>query len=450
MSRGGPLLLGLVVGCGARSGLLVPDPFVDGSDASTDGAIDGTTDAADTADVAPDTTIDALADAPVDGDAAVVGDAETDAEPPCAPPTVTTIDLYVDRAYAGTIHNGSAACPWSRITDALAFVGIPSSRRVVHVRGGTSTTPLRYDEPGALSIHKNVTVRGDGPIVTHLPVELGALVLHHGAILEGFTIVGDDGVITEGGAPPADVDAATLRHATVTGAGGTGTGSPCISAHGSVHLGPDLVVTGCKNHGVFATAGDIHVVGTTCSFSGNKPTGITVGIFGRLLFEGGTASGNSEAGVRLGARSVSSLKAPHLVYGLVARDNGIAGLDVWTDVPVHVGASTLLHNRFGVRTTADSGAVLDLGGDLAGAGKNNLGSATLGDRNTHAGVCIDAAHPASIRADDNAWSSCAPSFVQKLVPSCETGSGYADVWYRPASSTATGVPLVASTCTVGP
>ncbi len=450
MSRGWPVLLGLVVGCGARSGLLVPDPLVEVAD-SMDDAFDGTTDAADAGgDVAPDTTIDALSDAPADGDASEVGDAGPDGGPPCAPPTATTVDLYVDRAYAGSIHDGSVACPWSRITDALAFVGIPSSRRVVHVRGGTGTAPLRYLEPGALSIQRNVTVRGDGPAVTVLPVDLGALILHHGAILEGFTIVGDHGVVTEVGAPPADVDAATLRHATVTGAGGTGTGSPCISAYGSVHLGPELVVTGCNNHGVLATGGDIHVVGTTCSFSGNKGTGITVGVFGRLLFEGGTASGNSEAGVRLGARSVSSLKAPHLVYGLVARDNGIAGLDVWTDVPVHVGASTLLHNRFGVRITADSGAVLDLGGGLAGTGKNILGSATLGARNTHAAVCVDAAHPASIRSDDNGWSSCAPTFVQKIVPSCETGSGYADVWYQPASSSAVGVPLVASTCTIAP
>ena len=384
------------------------------------------------------------------------GDAVTEAGG-CVAPLPNAADLYVNNTSTATIANGSIDCPFRAIQDALTFIGpTASSARRVHVKGSTPIVP--YPEVGALILHANVTLVGDGPISTRITASGGAcpgpvmcdVYVEHGAVLDGFAVVAGarHGITTQTG---YGSPAAAIRN--VTAAGATGDGNFGILTKGSADVGPGISVTYNARAGLTSWGnGELRILGGGApnSFDYNGQSGLNIEGSAHLTFNAGTCNNNVTNGIRFLVGPPGG-GAAHNISNLVARGNGQQGIHVYVGGhSLVIRNSTFLHNRFGILYTQGPSGTLDLGNG-ASNGNNVFSSVSApGDRNVNAAICIEAARTGTVTAEGDRWTSC--PIVQNVVSACDGGPPYADVWFHPLVTGGTPTPPISSStgCTPAP
>ena len=385
-------------------------------------------------------------------DAGAAGDGATDGSPTdgspgdggaCASLASGASDVYVDKRYAGASSTGVAACPFTTIAAGVAAAANLTGTRTVHVAGDVPA--LVYAETGAVTVATNVILLGDGPAKTKISasgtcgLRTCAVSVSGSGVLDGFTVVSPmgDGITTAVAVSPP-----VVRNVVASGSKGSG-----ILPQGAVDLGPHVVASNNDGEGVSSTGGGIvHVVsaaGVANAFDHNGANGINVE-GASLVFEGGTAVGNTLNGIRFGA--AGSLTAGHAILGLVATGNA-TGVAAFNGQNLKVRSSTLLTNsNYGLAYSYVTGYTLDLGG-VGDLGNNKLGGATISVRNAKAGIYLcHSRGPATQSADGDFFAQCPP--IVTSLSGCDTAPGvYTDVAYVP---TVVGSPLSAASCTVGP
>jgi len=365
----------------------------------------------------------------------------------CAPLGANPDTIYVDaRASGGAI--GSAACPVRSIREALSIVAsLPSAKRTVKVAGGTGGEPVVYNETSALVVKAQTSIVGDGP--ERVTVTGGGpagpaqavFVLEGKTSLEGITVIAGDKVGIA--MMPAAFTVATVRSTTVTKAKGTTNVAVLVTGAGAAELGPAFRAEKNQTAGVWVE--DIfalHVIATGSVPNAFNENGAGIVVQkGTLNFDGGEVNKNVGVGITLNATP------KHNITGLVARDNGGAGITIENGAGLKLRNSTLLTNRFGLVVKFGLVADLDLG--AADGGKNVFGGSL--ERNYRAAICFQQAKNVKIPATGNKFSSCPPlATVLTDGVSCDAPpSAYADVLFYPFG-TDPGPPLDTTGCTVGP
>ena len=415
------IVVGVLAACGGTDGAIssTADGGGDPADASGGGgASDGST-----------------ADGGTDGP---VGDGSA-----CAPLASGASDVYVDKRYSGGSSTGVAACPFTTIAAGVAAAANLTGTRTVHVAGDSPA--LVYAETVAVTVATNVILLGDGPAKTKISasgtcgVRTCAVSVGGGGTLDGFTVVSPmgDGISTAPAVPPPIV-----RNVVASGSKGNG-----ILTQGAIDLGPHVVASNNDGEGVSSTGtGSVHVIsaaGGANAFDHNGGNGINVE-GATLVFDGGTAVGNTSNGIRFGA--AGSLTASHAIFGLVATGNA-NGVAAFNGQSLKIRSSTLLTNTsYGLAYSYVAGYVLDIGG-VGDSGNDTVGGATTSARNAKAGIYLcHSRGPATQTADGDLFGACPP--FQTSLSTCDTVPGvYTDVAYV---ATVAGAPLSAASCGVGP
>jgi hypothetical protein len=393
---------------------------------TTDAAI-GSDDGVDPGDVA--TALDTAAAADV-----------TVGPPPCAAPSATATDVYVDRGSSGA-GLGNATCPFHSILEASALPWSASSgKRTIHVAAGA------YAELNVIHISDHVVLAGAGPLATQITgggvcsAGVGNCVLEvdGGAEVFGFTANtnGSNGIVTTaaGAKPPL------VHHVVVTGSSGATSG---ILVRASADLGPQVDSHGNAVGLHTIGAGNVHVLAPTAAdtnaFSDNQTHGINVEGGAVLLFDGGELARNAVNGIRL----AGTASMAHTIVNAHIHDNGAAGLSVSNAASASVRGSRFESNRLGIAITRTNANGLDLGNSTS-PGHNVFGTKLAVTRNTVAGICVYMVATGSVPAVGNSWSVCAPTYTS--VASCDAvpTSGYLDVLFAP--QTLTVLPVDASSC----
>jgi len=408
---------------------------------------DGVQDAGD------DTIADLGTDSPGDSASDAIGPDTTPppGDAPCSPLPTGAGDVYVDKRYAGKSPTGTVTCPFTTIQEGITAAAKLPGLRVIHV-AGDSGGGLVYNETGSLFIDHNVTLRGDGPGRTII-VASGvcgstncAINLSGAATLDSFTVTNPsgDGVLAGTTAPAPIIRNVTAENSKANG----------IFAQGAIELGPNVSANKNGLAGVYSPAGATGILRVAASgganaFDFNGTHGINVEGAAVLNFEGGTASNNTNHGVRLTGPVVTTgggTPTIHSITSLTAKKNGGAGIAAFTGQSIKLRSSILTNNIvYGLAFSFALGSSLDLG--LAGdKGGNLFGGASGTNKNGKAAIRLcNSRGTATQPADGNTWSACPPT--QTGLSSCDPApTSYFDVAY----SSSGGDPVVTSSCTGGP
>jgi hypothetical protein len=403
-----------------------------------------TTDSATSDETASDTGIGPVEDAEPPADSNSEEVIAVDGGSGCAAPS-NPLEIWVDGATSATSATGTAACPFHRVSEAIAYANtLPlTTPRTIRVKPGV------YVEDAAIILRKGLTLTGSGVGVTQLSG--GGLCtssttgykcvvrVDSGAILERVSIDaspnGKHGVVTgeaEGTFP-------IVRSTAISGAGG----SCCsgILVNSGAILGPNIESS--KNAYGLTIWGSqtVKVLAGTNKFDNNTLTGINHEGTGVFSFEGGSVSNNRE-GIKLGDLYTATPPA-NSIKNLIALKNIEYGVKVTNVASAIIRSSTITGSKFGVIAIYGASNFIELG--TAGVfGGNNFGSPTA--RNSLGGLCALFTKAVPLDATGNTFPDCAePRSLDDISTTalCEAVTTYADVWYRGAQA-----PLLAS-CTKG-
>ncbi|MBL8717871.1 MAG: hypothetical protein JNL79_17970 [Myxococcales bacterium] len=388
----------------------------------------------DSTDAAADTALDARPDTLVDVN---------------CPPLGATDEILVDSNSVAATPNGTTACPYRTIRDALA-VTVAGTPRLVRVKG----TPggRVYSETTSLVVKTGVTLvsEGLGNVVITGPggscAGAGATCMvqvNRGANLDGFVVQGSAASVTLvsiSGAGAGGVGPATVKNTRATKA--VGDGAFAFLVNDGAVLGPNVeslqnpAVAGLQIYGT----SPVRVTGSNSRFNNNL-WGINHEGGGSLTIEGGvTANLNARSGVRI----FTALGVMHTISALTAGGNAEAGLVVVGGSVTVRQSSFNAENKVGVVLNGAPGVVLDLG-TAAAVGNNVFGTTSgVGSRNKYAGVCVDGL-TVELKIGGNRWTGCSPS-TATLAGSCaDVPTEYKDILLRGAS----GGSVSTSPCTPG-
>jgi len=373
-------------------------------------------------------------------------DSAAEAGPTCATalPEPAT-DLYVDQTYAGGASNGTTACPFVTIVDAVNRAAALSALQTIHVKGNSSQ-PLVYAEKTAVQLPFGVNLSGDGPGATIIKADGPCLTTTCAVLVQGSSTLSGvqvtdatgNGVVTQqGGGVPS------LQNVTITGSGLDG-----LYSVKDVILGPSFQSLSNKQAGVHstgdATTAGLEFTGTGNAASMNGTHGVFVEGTAALAMDGSlTTSGNGQNGVSIEGTSVTGSPATHMVNALTAKNNQRAGLSVLHGLPVDITQSKLEGNGvMGLYYDFATSPVANL--NLQdGAPDNNFGSGTSTANNKSAGIFLCNAS-GTVPAGSNFWSACPPTTA--TATNCTaTPAAYADVVLAPTA----GATVDANNCQVG-
>jgi hypothetical protein len=328
-------------------------------------------------------------------DTAIEDGGTSEGSPGC-PSSADPLEIWVDAASSAATPTGDKACPFAHVADAADFLArLPAKPRTIRVAMGT------YEEARAVRLAKGIRLIGSG----------------------AATVIKGSSVCNDGGLFPCIVrldQGASIESVTVTGL--KAADAIAILALGGSNVGPAVYAlgntTGLQTEGV----GDITVTGPNNRFDNNTTYGVFHTANGRLLFTGGSCSGNNN-GMRIGL-SISGTVPISEVKNLIANDNFI-GLRIVADGSAKVRNSTFRNNRFGVIAVSGVANSIDLGTGSS-AGGNVFGANML------AGVCAPNEIRSKLPLVGNTWPSCTTTPVAFAAGDCDKLGSYADVWYTGA------------------
>lgn len=399
----GFLLAALAVGCSSADFKVA---------ATSDGASDDTA------------TVDSNTDAPVEGGS--------------CPPLGDSGEIVVDSNTAAPTSNGTAACPFKTIREALAVTNATVSR-TVRVRGTAGGRV--YEESGSLVVKSGITLASDsfGSVIVQGAggVCAGAsgtcvVQLNKGATLDGFIVQGTTPNVTLvsiSGTGTASAAPAVVKNSRATKA--QGDGGFAFLVNDGAQLGPNVealqnpAVPGLQIYG----GAPVRVLGPNTRFNNNL-FGIRHEGGGILTVEGDVAANSNKKSGILVNTAVGVL---HSFSTVVAGGNGDAGILMQSGSLVLRNAQLHGDNRIGLIANGSPGVTLDLGSDV-GPGNNVFGTNGAGtaSRNKQAGICLDP-FTVNINAFSNKFTGC-PASVGIVDAACteSLGGSYKDIVSRPS------------------
>ncbi|MBI2395182.1 MAG: right-handed parallel beta-helix repeat-containing protein [Deltaproteobacteria bacterium] len=365
---------------------------------------------------------------------------------PTCPVVSNPTEIWVDLASTTATSNGTSACPFKQIADAVTFANTLSiAPRTIRVKAG------HYNEVVALKLRQGIKLLGAGAATTTLSgggnctssaTGFWCIVrVEGGATLDGFTI--DAGPTAKHGVVTGETGTAgypVVRNVKISGAVGDGN-TGILSMSGS-QLGPNVESTGNRYGLVIWGNQIVKVVNGANRFDDNSIIGINHEGTGQLIFEGGSVSGNP-VGIKLGDVTTTT-PANNTITSAIVRDNTEVGLLVGAHASAKVRGSAFTGGKVGIAVVYGSTNIVDLGASSSDLGGNDFGNATT--RNSKAGLCVGVTRAAALPALGNKWPACSPT-VQNLgtVTSCDSVPSYADVWWRGVSAPNVGGCVVSGT-----
>jgi hypothetical protein len=409
----------------------------------------------DTSTPPPDTTTPAdegVTDTGRPAEAAPPIDAACTALP--ADPATVYVDKTTKKPSKGTLD-----CPFATIREATMLVAslpMSATKHVIRVAGGpVGGAPNVYDEP-VLTLKKDMSLVGDGP--SRVTIVGGGtcgeavcmVVMESGSALEGVTIDAKLGQKIPLAMGPALFAVVSVKNTTITGTKDDKTPGIYVEGFGWADIGPDTKIVDNGGWGILMSKGGvIRLLGTNAQPVVIERNLMGIQLTGGRLDVSGSAivSNNKTHGVVL----IMADKSPHVIDGLIAKDNVGFGLYVDGGAGLKLRNSKLVRNDIGLGFRLTVGNELDLG-TVLNPGNNFI--AGLTETNRRAGICLPSSRAGTSPARGNSWSACPTPTSGVMIEgekACEAipTMAYKDVYFGvPTGGTGTPVfPFETDGCT---